>query len=104
MDKVGIRAIAGMLKFSCLTLMICLLPFTVASSENLRIADLRSEGWTEIERREEIKKYPGDSPYENLTRVIQVIHFVFEKGGLTKVCWISYDSQRDQIRESCKLR
>ena len=104
MDKVGIRAVAGRLKFFCLTLMICLLPFTVESAEKVRIADLRSNGWSEIERREEIKNYPGDSPYENLTRVIQVIHFVFEKGGIKKFCWISYDSQRDQIRESCKLR
>ena len=84
--------------------MIWLLPFTVGSAQKARIADLRSEGWTEIERREEIKNYPGDSPYENLTRVIQVIHFVFEKDGMRKICWISYDSQRDQIRESCKLR
>ena len=104
MDMVGIRAAARPLKYFCLTLMIWLLPLTVGSAEKVRIADLRSEGWTEIERREEIKKYPGDSPYENLTRVIQVIHFVFEKDGMTKICWISYDSQRDQIRESCKLR
>ena len=104
MDKGGIRAVAGTLKFVCLTLMICLLQFTVESAEKVRIADLRSDGWSEIERREEIKNYPGDTPYENLTRVIQVIHFVFEKDGMTKICWISYDSQRDQIRESCKLR
>ena len=84
--------------------MIWLLPFTVGSAQKAQISDLRSEGWTEIERREEIKNYPGDSPYENLTRVIQVIHFVFEKDGMRKICWISYDSQRDQIRESCKLR
>ena len=84
--------------------MIWLLPFTVGSAQKARIADLRSEGWTEIERREEIKNYPGDSPYENLTRVIQVIHFVFEKDGMRKICRISYDSQRDQIRENCKLR
>ena len=93
-----------MLKIVFLTLMIWLLTFTVGSAQKARITDLRSEGWTEIERREEIKKYPGERPYENLTRVIQVIHFVFEKDGMTKICWISYDSQRDQIRESCKLR
>ena len=93
-----------MLKIFCLTLIIWLLPFTVGSAQKTRIADLRSEGWTEIERREEIKIYPGDRPYENLTRVIQMIHFVFEKDGITKICWISYDSQRDQIHENCKLR
>ena len=99
-----IRASTGMLKILCLTLIIWLLPFTVGSAQKTRIADLRSEGWTEIERREEIKNYPGERPYENLTRVVQVIHFVFKKDGMTKICWISYDSQRDQIRESCKLR
>ena len=81
-----IRASTGMLKILCLTLIIWLLPFTVGSAQKTRIADLRSEGWTEIERREEIKNFPGERPYENLTRVIQVIHFVFE------------------IRENCKLR
>ena len=100
----GIRAAAGMLKIFCSTLLIWLLSFTVGSAQEARISDLRSEGWTEIERREQIKNYPGERPYENLTRVIQVTHFVFEKDGMTKICWISYDSQRDQIREDCKLR
>ena len=75
-----------MLKIFFLTLMIWLLPFTVGSAQKAQISDLRSEGWTEIERREKIKNYPGYNPYENLTRVIQVIHFVFEKDGMTKIC------------------
>ena len=66
------------------------------------IAELRAMGWTEIEKRDEIKKLPGEAPYENLTRVIQVTHFVFEKDGARRACRISYDSQRDQIRESCE--
>lgn len=67
-----------------------------------RIADLRSLGWTVIEKREETKKLPGEKPYNNLLRIIQVTYFVFEKDGERKACWISYDSQRDQIREGCE--
>ena len=78
--------------------MIWLLPFTVGSAQKARIADLRSEGWTEIERREEIKNYPGERPYENLTRVIQVIYFVFKKDGMTKICWISYAKVASYVR------
>ena len=103
-DRVGIIAATGMLKIFCLTLIIWLLLFTSGVAQKARIAELRSQGWVEIQRREEIKNYPGESPYENLTRVIHVIHFVFEKDSKTKICWISYDSQRDQIRESCNLR
>ena len=94
----------SMLKTFSSTLIIWLLQFNIGSAQNIKIADLRSQGWTEIERREEIKNYPGDSPYENLTRVIQLTHFVFEKDKVKKFCWISYDSQRDQIREGCRLR
>ena len=74
---------------------------TGVAGENL-IAALRSLGWTEIEKREETKKLPGETPYENLARVIQVTHFVFQKDDERKACWISYDSQRDQIREGCE--
>ena len=71
-------------------------------AQQVQILDLRSEGWTEIEKWEEIKKFPGERPYENLTRVIQFVHFVFKKDGIKKYCWMSYDSQRDQVNEECK--
>ena len=73
-----------------------------SSAEETRIADLRTSGWSEIEKREETKKLPGEAPYENLTRVIQFTYFVFAKDSERKACWISYDSQRDEIREGCE--
>jgi len=71
-------------------------------AEESLIVVLRSSGWTEVGKREEIKKLPGETPYANLARVIQMTHFIFEKDGERKACWISYDSQRDQIREGCE--
>ena len=85
---------------AALCLFMVLGPSTLA--EQFKISDLRSQGWNEIERREEIKKFPGERPYENLTRIIQLVHFIFEKGGVKKYCWISYDSQRDQVSDDCK--
>mgnify|MGYP001292360269 CR=1 FL=1 len=70
----------------------------------IRISNLRSSGWTEIERREQTKEFPGEPPYRNLIRLIQTTHFVFEKDGKQMACWISYDSQRDQIREGCSIQ
>ena len=84
------------------TLVILSMTAAIISAGELRIADLRTSGWSEIEKREEIKKLPGEAPYENLTRVIQFSYFVFEKGSERKTCWISYDSQRDAIREGCE--
>ena len=84
------------------TLVILSVAATTSSARELRIADLRTSGWSEIEKREEIIKLPGEAPYENLIRVIQFSYFVFEKGSERKTCWISYDSQRDEIQEGCK--
>ena len=81
---------------------IFILTSTGTFAEQVKISDLRSQGWTEIARQEEIKKYPGERPYENLIRVVQIVHFVFEKDGKKKNCWISYDSQRDELNEHCK--
>ena len=94
----------GMLNTISLALMIFLLNFNGGSAGEALIAELRSQGWIEIDRHEEIKNFPGDIPYEKLTRVIQLIHYVFEKDGMKKICWISYDSQRDQMREGCELQ
>ena len=84
------------------TLVILLVAAATSSAGELRIADLRTSGWSEIEKREEIKNLPGEAPYENLTRIIQFSYFVFEKGSERKTCWISYDSQRDEIHEGCE--
>jgi hypothetical protein len=81
---------------------IFILTSTGTFAEQVKISDLRSQGWTEIARQEEIKKYPGERPYEKLIRVVQIVHFVFEKDGKKKYCWISYDSQRDELNEHCK--
>ncbi len=100
-------AVTDMLRlplFGGAALVMLLAPVAVAAvlEEEIRIADLRSSGWTQIEKREEIKNLPGEAPYQILTRVVQVTHFVFKKGGERKACWISYDSQREQIREGCE--
>ena len=84
------------------TLSIFVFPGTDTFAEQVQISDLRSQGWSEIHRREEIKKFPGERPYENLPRIVQIVHFVFEKDGIKKYCWISYDSQRDRMDENCK--
>ena len=66
------------------------------------INKLRKNQWREIKKVDEVKKLEGQGRYKNLTRVIHISHFVFEKAGKRKVCWISYDSQQDKIRENCK--
>ena len=71
------------------------------ASENL-IAKLRTSGWQQVEKIDKIQRLNGQGPYKNLTRIVQVSHFVFEKKGERKACWISYDSQRDQINEGCR--
>ena len=67
----------------------------------IRIANLRSSGWTEIEKREETTKLSGETPYRNLIRIIQTTYYIFHKEGKKIACWISYDSQRDKISEEC---
>lgn len=91
------------LKFLCSAVLAILsMSFSAVHAGNLSIVDLRSAGWIEVKKYEEEQKLIGVPPYEKLTRVIHFTHFVFEKAGERKVCWISYDSQRDQVQEGCK--
>lgn len=66
------------------------------------IADLQANGWKVIEKKEEKKELPGLPPYENLTRVVQIVHYKLEKGAALMICQATYDSQRDRYDESCR--
>ena len=101
MEIIEIGKARRFLKKFSLILVIWLLPLDVVTAQKYRITELRSQGWLEISRHSEVKNLPGDYPYENLTRVIQMVHFVFEKDGIRQSCSIIYDSQRDQIHEDC---
>ncbi|MBL94102.1 MAG: hypothetical protein CFH06_00092 [Alphaproteobacteria bacterium MarineAlpha3_Bin5] len=71
------------------------------ASENI-IAKLRASGWQQVEKFEEVRRLNGQGQYKNLVRVIHVSHFVFVKNDQRKACWMSYDSQQDQIKEGCR--
>jgi hypothetical protein len=66
------------------------------------IANLQAAGWTVVSRTEEKKELPGIAPYQNLTRVVQVVHYRLTKGDEVMVCEATYDSQRDRYDETCR--
>ena len=68
------------------------------------IPNLRMQGWELVDKFEEIQKFSGEGQYKNLVRVVHKSYFVFEKQGKRKICWISYDSQRDKISENCEKK
>ena len=79
------------LRISCSAVLAILsMSFSEVHAGNLNIVDLRSAGWIEVKKYEEEQKLVGVPPYERLTRVIHFTHFVFEKAGERKVCWISF--------------
>jgi len=75
---------------------------TLAQDPARPIAGLQADGWRITEKREEKQTLPGIAPYENLTRVVQVVHYRLEKGNALMVCTATYDSQRDKYDETCR--
>ena len=71
------------------------------AAKEISVAGLRTAGWSVVSKEESRRSLPGVTPYENLTRVIQVTTFVLKKGADQTVCEMAYDSQRDRIDETC---
>ena len=65
------------------------------------VAELREQGWRVVEKTSHQEKHPGIAPYENLTRVLQVSTFVLAFNGKRQTCRMVYDSQRDNLSETC---
>ena len=74
---------------------------SLADNPALPMARMQADGWRVSDRREEKKELPGIEPYENLIRVIQVVHYRLEKAGQVMRCTAEYDSQRDKYTETC---
>ncbi|MEK9754624.1 MAG: hypothetical protein VW338_15625 [Rhodospirillaceae bacterium] len=62
----------------------------------LPMAKLQAAGWTVVDKREEKQERPGVAPYQNLVRIVQLVHFRLEKDGQVMRCTAEYDSQRDK--------
>lgn len=77
-------------------------PGPQAQDPNRPIANLQSQGWTVSEKSEEKQSLPGLPPYENLTRVVQIVTYKLVKGDAMMVCRATYDSQRDRYDETCR--
>jgi len=67
-------------------------------------ASLQEQGWRLIDKHERQEKHPGIAPYENLTRILQITTLVLEKDGKRQTCRMIYDSQRDNISETCTAK
>ncbi len=74
----------------------------LAEDSSLPIARFQSAGWRIVEKREETKQLPGLPPYENLTRVVQVVHYRLEQGDGVMRCTAEHDTQRDHYTETCR--
>jgi hypothetical protein len=79
-----------------------ILPASQADDGTLPMAKLQSAGWKVVEKREEKKELPGVAPYQNLVRLVQLVHFRLEKDGQVMRCTAEYDSQRDKYTEACR--
>lgn len=79
-----------------------ILPASQADDGTLPMAKLQATGWKVVEKREEKKELPGIAPYQNLVRVVQLVHFRLEKDDQVMRCIAEYDSQRDKYTEACR--
>lgn len=77
-------------------------PGSHAGDPTRPIANLKADGWKVTKKTEEKKELPGIAPYENLTRVVQIINYRLEKGSALMICQAVYDSQRDRYDETCR--
>ena len=65
------------------------------------IAALQASGWKIVDKSEEKQHLPGLPPYENLKRVVQVVHYTLKKEDASMICTARYDSQRELYEETC---
>ena len=65
------------------------------------VIELKRQGWKVTEIHSSIEERPGIKPYQNLTRVVQVVKYRLNKGRNILFCVVEYDSQWDTIHESC---
>ncbi|MBT6096274.1 MAG: hypothetical protein HOH04_15420 [Rhodospirillaceae bacterium] len=73
-----------------------------AQDKTRPIANLQAQGWKVIHKSEEKKELPGVAPYQDLKRIVQVIHYRLEKGDGLMICEATYDSQRERYDETCR--
>ena len=66
------------------------------------ITALQAKGWVMIHKSEQIKQFPGQRPYKDLIREVQIVNYKFQKGNELMDCTINYDSQRDTYNEICR--
>jgi len=65
-------------------------------------ASLQDQGWQVVKKRDRQEKRPGIAPYHDLTRVLQITTLTLAKDGKHQICEMVYDSQRDNISETCR--
>ena len=68
--------------FSILGLFLLMIGISIPSSAQHPaglITTLQAKGWKMVYKSEEIRELPGQPPYENLTREVQIVVYTFEK-------------------------
>tara|TARA_B100001123_G_scaffold309425_1_gene345872 strand:- start:492 stop:827 length:336 start_codon:yes stop_codon:yes gene_type:complete len=68
---------------------------------HVEVIELKRLGWKVTETHSSVEERPGIKPYQNLTRVVQVIKYRLNKDTEVLFCVVEYDSQWDTISESC---
>ena len=71
------------------------------SKEIQNVLELKRQGWEVIEKQSQVESRPGQKPYQNLNREVQVVKYRLSKNEQFYFCLVEYDSQLDTIRESC---
>jgi len=75
--------------------------FANDSKEIQNVLELKRKGWEVIEKQSRVESRPGQKPYRNLKREVQVVKYRLSKNEQFYFCFVEYDSQLDTIRESC---
>ena len=76
------------------------LPGGIPSGE-LHVYSLSRQGWHVLEKKSFVDRRPGQKPYQNLRRDVQVVQYRLQRGEEVLFCRVEYDSQQDTIREYC---
>ena len=103
MKKLSIAVIFCLLNFSLLGLNHNYANEHLKSSGELKLLELKRQGWEILEKHSEVQVRNGLKRYQSLKREVLIVKYRLRKGAEYVFCLVEYDSQLDTINEACDV-